>query len=150
MTGIVESKKSHVSAVYNNLRQADRDEIEALGKDAFTSLKQGFKESKPCYTWMYKDKPAALLGCVPYSENAAAVWMLGTDDISNHKYSFMKTCVPFHKELVRPYTLTGNMVDERNKVHVRFIEYLGYRFISRKLVGPYQLPFLEFGRLNHV
>ena len=150
MTGIVESKKSHVATVYNNLRQADRDEIEALGKDPFMALKQGFKASKPCYTWMYKDEPSALLGCVPYSDQAAAVWMLGTDNISSHKYSFMKTCVPFHKELVRPYALTGNRVDERNRVHVRFIEHLGYRFVSRKLIGPYQLPFLEFGRLNHV
>lgn len=150
MTGIVESKKSHVAAVYNNLRQADRDEIEALGKDAFTSLRQGFRESAPCYTWMYKDEPSALLGCVPYSNGAAAIWMLGTDNIANHRYAFMKTCVPFHKELVRPYQLTANVVDERNEVHMRFIKYLGYNFIARRLMGPNQMPFIEFARLNHV
>tara|TARA_Y100001938_G_C8091552_1_gene435379 strand:- start:3157 stop:3609 length:453 start_codon:yes stop_codon:yes gene_type:complete len=150
LTGIVESKKSHVAAVFNNLREDDRNEIEALGKDPFMSLKQGFKASKPCYTWMYKDEPSALFGCVPFSEQAAAVWMLGTDNIANHKYAFMKTCVPFHKQLVRPYALTGNIIDERNKVHVRFIEHLGYQIINRVLVGPKQLPFLEFGRLNHV
>ncbi len=150
MTGIVESKKSHVASVYNNLRQADRDEIEALGKDPFTSLKQGFKESAPCYTWMYEDEPSALFGCVPHGESAAAIWMLGTDNIANHKYAFMKTCVPFHKELVRPYHLTGNIIDERNKVHMRFIEHLGYKFINRRAVGPQNLPFLEFARINHV
>ena len=148
MTGIVESKKSHVSAVYNNLREADRNEIEALGKDPFTSLMQGFKESAPCYTWMYEDEPSALFGCVPYTNNAAAIWMLGTDNIANHKYAFMKTCVPFHKELVRPYQLTGNIIDERNKVHMRFIEHLGYKFINRRSVGPKGLPFLEFARIN--
>ena len=73
MTGIVESKKSHVATVYNNLREADRNEIEALGKDPFTSLMQGFKESAPCYTWMYEDEPSALFGCVPYTNDAAAV-----------------------------------------------------------------------------
>jgi hypothetical protein len=147
---IVKSKKSHIPQVYNNLRQADRDEVEAIGRDPFTALKQGFKASSPCYTWMCDDKPSALFGCVPYTEEFAAIWLLGTDNISKHKYPFMKTVTKFHKELVRPYPITGNIVDERNKVHMKYIEHIGYTFIGRKLVGPKQLPFLEFARMNHV
>lgn len=150
MTGIVKSKKSHVPAVYNNLRQCDRDEIEAQGRDPFWSLKEGFKASVPCYTWMYEDEPSALLGVVPYTEEFAAIWMLGTDNIAKHRYAFMKTCVPIEKEITRPYPITGNVVDERNKVHMKFIEHLGYKFINRRYLGPNKMPFLEFARMNHV
>lgn len=147
---IVESKKSHIPAVYNNLREADREEVKALGLDPFQSLKAGFKASKPCYTWMCGDEPSALFGCVPRDDQFAAIWLLGTDNIAKHKYPFMKTVTKFHKELVRPYAVTGNVVDERNVVHMKYIEHIGYTFIGRRLLGPEQRPFLEFARMNHV
>jgi hypothetical protein len=45
----------------------------------------------------------------------------------------------------RSYTLIGNVIDERNRVHLRWLKWMGFTFVQRiPEYGVQHRPFLEF------
>tara|TARA_R100001460_G_scaffold107919_1_gene157583 strand:- start:617 stop:1081 length:465 start_codon:yes stop_codon:yes gene_type:complete len=146
---IKESKKDDIDYIASNMRKADRDEVWASDRcTPLEALTISYGMSKPCFTGMDGQTPVAMFGVVPLLENIGSIWLLGTDVISDSKpISFLRWSKKFFPTLTKSYDMVCNRVDGRNKVHIKWIKWLGFTFINEVNHGPDQLPFYEFARL---
>lgn len=138
------------------LRKEDLDEIRAAsGLSPREALMLGFAESEECHCIHDTDtgEPVAVFGVVPMAENPSIgiVWMLGSDDLKMHSMCFLRRSAEWVQRLHSRYPLLCNVIDARNEVHVRWLQWLGFQFI-RDIpdYGPEQRLFYEFVRLNNV
>lgn len=143
------SRGDDVQAMAPRLRSEDLAEIVAAsGQKAVDALGAGFVASRPCMTVEYNGRPAAMFGVVPGEveyPKLGNVWLLGTDDIHLFSRQFLRQSRAWLVEIAKGYDLIGNVVDERNDEHVRWLRWLGFRFIKRHATfGHLGLPFLEF------
>jgi len=141
-----------------HLRQADRNEIAAhSGARPIDALCHGVRMSDRPKVVLYRDKPAAIFGLVslrgvddalgwPKGSPAldGAVWLLGTDQVQVFSRQFLRWSRQWLAETSVGYSCVGNMVDLRNYVHVRWIEWLGFKFIDNITYGPEGRTFLRF------
>lgn len=138
-----------VHEMASRLRTEDQAEIVACsGRPPVEALGQGFACSVPCMTVEYMGRASTMFGVVP-SETTfprlGAVWLLGTDDINLFSRQFLRQSRSWLKEVCKDYDIVGNVVDERNDQHVRWLRWMGFKFIHRhESFGRLGLPFLEF------
>ena len=141
-------------AMAPHLRQADRDELEAVvGEDANARdiLRYGVEVSHQPFTALVDDTPICIYGVVkePIQESMGAVWMLGTDGIEQHKMFFLRHSRQSLKKLFEPFSLLWNCVDKRNALHIKWLKWLGFSFLREiPKYGEQQKPFLEFAKIN--
>lgn len=144
---------SDVQAIAPRLRTADLAEVVAhSGLSAVDALGQGFLASERCMTVEFNGRPSAMFGIVPSGitgfPRLGHVWLLGTDDIHLFSRQFLRQSVPWLKEICTGYDIVGNVVDARNAEHVRWLEWLGFRFVKKHdRLGHLGLPFLEFVKI---
>jgi hypothetical protein len=134
------------------LRIEDTAEIAAMtGRPPMIALGQGFANSRPCMTVEYHGKPSAMFGVVPSTmefPRLGAVWLLGTDDIPLFSSTFLRQSKLWLAAVTADYDVVGNYVDERNAQHVRWIKWMGFKFVARHAqFGVLGLPFLEFVKI---
>ena len=74
------------------------------------------------------------------------IWMLCSPAI--HKYPI--ACVREAKVYVdsRQEKLLWNIVDKRNKTHLKLLRFLGFKFLRELKYGPNNLSFIEFCRVS--
>ena len=48
---------------------------------------------------------------------------------------------------IREEKLLWNIVDKRNTVHLKLLQFLGFKFLRELTYGPNQIPFIEFCRI---
>lgn len=72
----------------------------------------------------------ALGGCDDAGQRQGLIWLIATPSIMNHQIEFLKHCKTWIDEVSRPFRLVGNMVDARNTVHVRWLQWCGFHFIK--------------------
>lgn len=91
-----------------------------------------------------KNRPVAMFGVCPITEEKGLCWMLPTIWIDRIKKSFMKESLHWIKQLqkVRPYLF--NYTDERNEDAIKWLRWCGFKE-SRRLpkFGKEELPFIE-------
>jgi hypothetical protein len=88
-----------------------------------------------------------MFGVVPQRDGTGVVWMLGSDEIAKPPLSrqFIRECRAFVRVLECGYTELHNVIDERNSLHRRWLEWLGFEFTNRiPEYGHERRPFLEF------
>jgi hypothetical protein len=132
------------------LRKADRDEIEAAsGMEPVDALRVSAELSAPACSIIDNDwdegEVVGMFGCVP----DGTVWLLAADALVQPplRRQFLRECRTYLDAL--PYPLLHNVVDERNKVHIRWLQWMGFTFIGEPiLVGPNKLPFRKFVRIQ--
>lgn len=128
-------------------------EIQAgSGKRPLQALQAAVDMSIEAYT-LFETKtmrPCCLFGIAPTeSPIAAQIWCVGTDDISVLSVGFLKTSVAYVNAFQEKYPILMNSVDCRNTVHIRYLEWLKFKFI--RIIPTYgvgRLPFIEFCRVN--
>lgn len=134
------------------LRQADLDELKAACSEApIDILRTGAHYSRPSVTIVGNSGlVAGMFGVVPQRDGSGVVWMLGSDEITKPPLSrqFIRECCTFVKVLESGYTELHNVIDARNWVHRRWLEWLGFEFINRiPEYGVERRPFLEFKKI---
>ena len=137
------------------LREADRLEVQAsVGGCPKAALQDAVENSEPeAYTCLDRGLPFGMFGVVPFSDNPrfGVIWLLGTDYLTDSvTVSFLRWSKRFLPTLIEPYDLVCNVVDKRNEVHIKWINWLGFSFIREIIYGPENRPFLEFAKVNHV
>ena len=144
------ARAEDVRYLADHLRCEDLAEIVAASNmDAYTAIGRGFVESVPRVTVEFRGKPAAMFGVVPTenleSPRAGAIWLLGTDEIDLFKTRFLRESAQWLEFATRNYDVVGNVVDERNSKHVKWLKWLGFKFLRRiPQYGHLGLPFYEF------
>ena len=128
--------------VASNLRPDDRREVEeGHGHDPVEVLTLAANDSSCVYFTVPNGKTAGMAGV----NNDGAIWMLCTPAIHEYPITFAREAKRFVEK--QEHKLLWNIVDKRNKVHLKLLKFLGFKFLREFPYGPNQLTFIEFCRL---
>ena len=73
------------------------------------------------------------------------IWMLCTPAIYKYPIAFAKEAKSYVDS--RHEKLLWNIVDKRNKTHLKLLRFLGFKFLRELKYGPNKLNFIEFCKL---
>ena len=137
------ARESDIEELEGRLRAADLVELAAHGIRGRDSLAVGLAESKPCYAIEHEGRCIALFGVTPNPEDdqIGYIWLLGTDTITDIGMHFLRESRKWVSLVSEPYGLVCNVVHEDNIVHVKWLKFLGFKFLRRVA------PFIEFARI---
>lgn len=138
------------AALAPKLRVADRQEIDARsGRPPEEVLRDGVSRGRSFALELSSGEVGALFGVGPTEEpRLGCVWLLGSDALLSIKTTFLRHSREWVDELSKGYDLLGNHVDARNTVHINWLRWLGFRFLSRAPIGRHGELFYEFVRLT--
>lgn len=140
--------------IAKNLREADLAEMKAvLGdvEDPADSLVYGVDQSVYPLVALLGDEPVSLMGVIrdPINDHVGCVWMMGTDQITQNKKTFLRFSRPCLSTLFETFDLLWCCMDKRNTVHARWVKWLGFSLLREvPSYGEERRPFLEFAKLN--
>ena len=136
--------------IAENIREDDRREILAMsGGEPLEAMVAGFIHSDNPRTVLVGETPVAMFGSGEVEPGVGAVWLLGTDGIHDISRQFLRESKHWLEQLHDKYEMLFNYVDERNTVHIKWLKWLGFKFINRhKQFGVENRPFFEFVRIN--
>ena len=118
---------SDALAIAPHLRDADRFELEAKGRDVEQALLESVRVSRTTYTVCLHGRPFCLFGLAPFeSVSTASVWLLSTPELLNHVKTFMRIAPQVLEEWRKEFPILFNFVHEKNEVHLRWLERMGF------------------------
>ncbi|RCL00940.1 MAG: hypothetical protein JSC189_001033 [Candidatus Tokpelaia sp. JSC189] len=136
--GVVRADPDHIGAIGDNIRKADRDEVMALGGlSPHQALDYSLKKSHCAFTWLIDDVPVAIFGVgdINVLTCVGAPWLLGTKRIEKHWRVFLRGSRHWCHQLFKSYRLLRNVVDDRNDVSKRWLEWLGFTLFEPRPLG---------------
>ena len=152
VTHVRPSVLKDAAIVADNLRLEDAAECKAqAGSSPRESLLYCYFMSKPCMTLISRHgNPIAMWGTVQEGM-AGRIWLLGCqamfDDLGDKHY-FLRESKRQLAKLQEQFPILFNLVDARNEVHVRWIQWLGFTFIHKHPQwGPEGRLFYEFVKI---
>lgn len=133
------------------LREADLREIDALGQDPLSALLGGVA-SKPGLVIVPEcdlEWPLAAFGVEPaeYGRKVGYIWMLATDElVEGHSIEFLRKSRDWVDWLNTRYSVLTNIMDARNTVHSRWLEWCKFVFTYPLIIN--NRKFLKFKRVR--
>ena len=128
--------------VASNLRLEDRREVEeGHGIDATEALLEAVQKPSCVYFTVPNGKTAGMAGV----DEGGQIWMLCTSAIEDYPHTFAREAKRYVEG--RKEKLLWNIVDKRNKVHLKLLKFLGFKFLREIKHGPNNLSFIEFCRV---
>lgn len=140
-----------VRSLAPRLRSEDAAEVMAnSGRSPLFALASGFFSSDVPLSIVGDDEEVVgMFGVVPEAPGAAAIWLLASDDLKRYQLPFLRQCRQYINAFHVKYPLLYNVVDERNTVHLKWLQWCGFTFINRhEAWGHESRPFLEFCKLK--
>tara|TARA_Y100001963_G_C6768187_1_gene443424 strand:+ start:1327 stop:1791 length:465 start_codon:yes stop_codon:yes gene_type:complete len=129
--------------VASDLLPEDRRElVEGHGIDPLEYFIIMSQESSTVHFTAPNGKTAGMAGV----NSDGQVWMLCTSVIRDYPVTFAKEAKRFIDG--RSEELLWNVVDKRNKLHLKLLKFLGFKFLQEISFGPNQLTFIEFCRVR--
>ena len=120
--------------------------------NVFTKLNFSFLVKKCPRTVELNGKPIAIFGVVDSHETiprVGYVWMLGTNEIKDIRSQFLRKCKEQLIQQEEPYEVLTNFVDKRNKVHIKWLRWMGFTIIREgEYYGAEKRTFYEFARIK--
>ena len=127
-----------------NLRPEDRREVEeGHGLDPMERLVWA-AQNLPCvYFTVPNGKTAGMAGVEP----DGTIWMLCTPAIHEYPITFAREAKRYVDS--RQEKILHNIIDERNTVHLKLLNFLGFKFLRKISHGPNKLTFIEFKKWHY-
>lgn len=150
MTGlvVVKSVMEHIGPIADNMREQDKNEIWAASKSKpHNALLRSYILSEKAWTVMNGDNPIIMFGVMLYGalSRTGSPWLLGTDDLVNHKRQFLvEGRKILRTEIMPDYSSLLNYVDARNTVSINWLRWLGFDIMDPEPYGALGLPFHKF------
>ena len=119
----------HVNAIAASLRSADAQELRsASGLGADEALRRSVEGSDKLWLLWAGAKPVFVCGVagLPTIPEVGIVWGVGANAIEHHPKAFTRACMKITAEMHKTFPVLMNWVDERNTVHVKWLEWMGY------------------------
>ena len=130
--------------VASNLLPEDRREVEeGHGLDPIEQLTLAVHRGSCVWFEVPNGKTAGMAGVDPKD---GMIWMLCTPEIEKYPHTFARESKRFVES--RREKLLWNIVDKRNKVHLKLLKFLGFKFLRELKYGPNLLTFIEFCRVR--
>lgn len=141
-----------VATLAKTLRPEDEAEVRAAaGIAPFRALMLGYTTSTECFT-IYEEetgRPVGMFGHRIVEKNVcASIWLLASTHLVQHKWKFLRESRRWLDHIHSQTPLLFNVVDQRNTLHLRWIEWLGFKFI--RVIPDYgteKRPFVEFAKV---
>ena len=129
--------------VASNLRSDDRREVEE-GHGIPSALLPSLMSQNPSYVYFTvpDGKTAGMAGVGQDGD----IWMLCTPEIHRYPITFAREAKRYVDSRTEP--LLWNIVDSRNKAHLRLLKFLGFKFLREVKHGTNNLTFIEFCRVR--
>ena len=128
--------------VASNLLPAARREVEeGHGIDSTEALVDAVQKPSCVYFVVPNGKTAGMAGVDP----GGRIWMLCTPAIHDYPLTFAREAKRYVER--QQDKLLWNIVDKRNKVHLKLLQFLGFKFLRELKYGPNNLSFIEFCRV---
>ena len=126
-----------------NLRPDDLREVEE-GHGIPSALLPSLMSSNPSYVYFTvpDGKTAGMAGVGKEGD----IWMLCTPDIHRYPITFAREAKRYVDSRTEP--LLWNIVDSRNKAHLKLLKFLGFKFLRELKHGPNNVTFIEFCRVR--
>ena len=93
----------------------------------------------------YFEAPNGKIAAIGGVGHDSSIWLLCTPVIEEYPISFTRDIKRFVDN--RKEKLLWNIVDKRNTVHLKLLQFLGFKFLRELKYGPNQLSFIEFCRV---
>ena len=133
--------------VAQNLRPEDREELAGLGHTPLqVVLGYLFCEETFAFT-NYDEELAGIGGLIPDEDGGAYIWVLCTPAVSKLSVTFFRRAKEWLEENSKDYTMVYATCDTRNKLHHRFLKYLGFKALRAVPQLPYHIPYYEVVKL---
>ncbi|WP_112953551.1 hypothetical protein [uncultured Agrobacterium sp.] len=144
---VIEANRDHVDVIAPRMREADREEVfAAVGRGPASALLHSLERSDFAHTVLFDDVPELMFGCGTTNilTRTGAPWLLGTDALERHARDFLRGSLHWVAEMRQRYTLLQNVVDDRNVVSKRWLQWLGFTLSDPQPFGYEQRPFRIF------
>jgi len=129
--------------VASNLRSDDfRELLDGHGLDPLLYLAAMSADPSTVYFTSPNGKAAGMAGVGKKGD----IWMLCTNEIHNTPILFSRQAKRFVDSRTEP--LLWNIVDSRNKAHLKLLKFLGFKFLRKLKHGPNNVTFIEFCRVR--
>lgn len=142
------SRYGDVGELSGSLRQADVEELKAVGVTPEKALLTGFLASRYCYSGL--DDSGDIICMFGVVENhdslSGTIWLLGSDAIPKVSLSFLRETKRYLKLFQEQYEVLTNSVDCRNSVHCNWLKWCGFVALRTVTIGGF--PFFEFVRIK--
>jgi len=134
------------------LREADKREIVSRGEDPELALEASWESSTQRYAIIRSDGTCiGIFGVGPahhmsqkFGMSVGCVWMLGSNDLRHVRYSFLRQSREWVETLSKNYSVLWNWVDARNALHLKWLEWLGFKIIGTAPIGKSGELFHQF------
>lgn len=141
-----------IPVIAKDMRPEDRAEVwAAAGIIPHRALMLGYTMSSECFT-IYEEETGLQVGMFGHTVVekglASSVWLLASTHLVGHKWTFLKESRKWLDHIHSQSPLLYNVVDQRNDLHIRWIEWLGFKFV--RVIPEYgfqKLPFVEFAKV---
>ena len=128
--------------VASNLLPEDRREVEeGHGLDPMEELTLAVHRDSCVWFEVPNGKTAGMAGVDP----GGRIWMLCTPAIHDYPLTFAREAKRYVER--QQDKLLWNVADKRNKVHLKLLKFLGFKFLRELKYGPNNLSFIEFCRV---
>ena len=126
----------------------DEDKAEALaayGLPPDQTLAISLGRSKEAYTMLKDGELAGMFGVCPTDHSdVGSVWLLATPLLVTNWLTFLRHARTGRDWLHQSYPILWAFADERNTVHLKWLEWMGFNIINRHPeFGVEKRPFLE-------
>ncbi len=132
-----------------DIRDADRKEMLALGTTVEDALAEGLAHSDLAMTGLLDGVPVCMFGVAPSDIllGRGIPWMLSANAIEQAQLQFLRACRPVVARMRERYPHLRNIVHSENATAIRWLKWLGFRFVSEDEGGRTPLAFQVNG--NH-
>lgn len=145
---IRESNKYDAYLLAPVLRDADKAEvIKVTGRKPLESLIKGYKLGLECYTVVdLEGNPICMYGVAGADDDkGVAVWALASETlVTTCKLDFLSQSKLWIPKILKKYKHLYNFVDVRNKVHLKWLQHMGFTFGEVYDIGKHGEPFQHF------
>jgi hypothetical protein len=129
------TRVADIPYVAEYMRDEDVAEVQAFsGNTPQESLLHSFFRGDPCMTMIGRDgRPMGMWGVVPQEGSLGTIWMLCTDDLARDRLNsiwFLREARNHLDQVQRRYKVLFNLADARNVVHIKWLRWMGFTFIS--------------------
>lgn len=144
---IVPALPRHVGYLARHMREIDRTECRAMGRDPKAALRTGIASSARAWTALLDGQPHAMFGVVIESilTGEAIPWFLGTDEVYRHGRALL-AIGPQVLDTMHDSRLTlRNLVSAQNDQAIRLLKRWGFT-VDEEEVGVRGVMFRRFSK----
>ncbi len=126
------------------MRQEDQDEIWHLARlTPGEALRKSYESSGYVRTVLLDGEVVAIFGCSRVGE-VGIPWMLASPLLLKIRKSFLKGCRGYLEEMSRGSRVLTNYAWSRNKVHIQWLQWLGFEMHPGVPMGPDGEIYIQF------